>query len=258
MQFTIAISVFSILFSINVGLNIDEYVKEIDKLSLNETFVEEYYKWSFDLFSQPDYLYGEKMNFPCNPSLGDNKTTATSVHQLRPSDVKVIGALGDSLTAALGAHAITIAGLLVENRGLSWSIGGDHNFNKVMSLPNIVKQYTPNLKGYSTKFSISFLNGQNSSNNGLNVAKSGGRSYHMLNQAQMLIDRIKADKTYDFNNDWKVVTFFVGGNDLCDFCVDTNMHTPEEFTGYVRDALDLLHASLPRTFVNLVLVLDIR
>lgn len=53
--------------------------------------------------------------------------------------------------------------------GVSWSIGGDHTFEKVPSLPNILRLYNPNLKGFSTKTSISFLNGQNAKHNGLNV-----------------------------------------------------------------------------------------
>jgi hypothetical protein len=46
-----------------------------------------------------------------------NYSIPTSVHTLRPSDVKCVGALGDSLTAGLGAHAITPIGLFYENRG---------------------------------------------------------------------------------------------------------------------------------------------
>ena len=31
---------------------------------------------------------------------------------------------------------------------------------------------------------------------------------------------MKKDKTVDFENDWKLVTLFIGGNDLCAFCKD--------------------------------------
>ena len=57
--------------------------------------------------------------FKCN--VGTSSTTRpTSVHQLRPNDIEVIGAIGDSLTAANGAKASTIIGLLEECRGVSW------------------------------------------------------------------------------------------------------------------------------------------
>lgn len=48
---------------------------------------------------------------------------------------------------------------------------------------------------------------------------------------------------------------------MCSFCEDPNTtkHTPEQYLSNVRDALDKLYnANLPRTFVNLVLVLDVR
>ena len=73
---------------------------------------------------------------------------ATSVHRLRPSDIKVIGALGDSLTAALGSNAKSILGLLVEFRGRSWSHGGDTFLENLVTLPNIIKKFNPQIKGY--------------------------------------------------------------------------------------------------------------
>jgi len=59
-------------------------------------------------------------------------------------------------------------------------------------------------------------------------------------------------------NDWKIITFFVGGNDLCIFCQDLNKHSPQNFTRYINETLDFLQANFPRTLVNLVLVLDVR
>jgi len=135
---------------------------------------------------------------------------------------------------------------------------GDHTYNKLVSLPNILRNYDPDLDGYSTKISIAPFNGQNAKNNGLNVAKSGARSYHMVDQANLLLNRFREDKSCSWDNDWKVITFFIGGNDLCSFCEDVGKHSPANFTKYVSDTLDILHANLPRTFVNLVLVLDVR
>jgi hypothetical protein len=98
------------------SLNTNEYISSIAELSLDVKFVEEYLKWSVKLFSQPDYIYGIRNNpFPCQISKSEDEPT--SVHKLRPSDIKCVGALGDSLTAALGAHALTPIGLFTENRG---------------------------------------------------------------------------------------------------------------------------------------------
>jgi len=55
--------------------------------------------------------------------------------------------------------------------GISWSVGGDHTYTKTLSLPNALRQYNPQLGGFSTKVSVIFLNGQNATNNRLNVGK---------------------------------------------------------------------------------------
>ncbi|CAF3277505.1 unnamed protein product [Rotaria socialis] len=256
----VCLSILAICWSNVAGFNLTEHHLTIEELALDAHFVEEYAKWSLELFSQPDYLYGPPSQpFPCTTEGMQSSEIPTSVHALRPGDIQCVAALGDSLTAGMGAHAITPVGVLLENRGVSWSIGGDHTYEKVVTLPNILRLYNPKLKGFSTKTSISFLNGQNAKNNGLNVAKSGARSYHMVEQADLLLDRLKNEKLCDWNNDWKLITFFIGGNDLCDFCTDLTKHDPANFVGWIRDTLDRLYnANLPRTLVNLVLVLDVR
>ena len=62
----------------------------------------------------------------------------------------MVAALGDSLTAGRGAAGGIIA-LLIDYRGLSWSVGGDDgNSGYYNTIPNILKRYNPNLYGYST------------------------------------------------------------------------------------------------------------
>ncbi|UJR11322.1 hypothetical protein I4U23_015503 [Adineta vaga] len=242
------------------SLNLTEYATTVEELALDEKFVEEYTKWSLELFSQPDYIDGPTPPpFPCSTEGMKSVEVPTSVHALRPGDIQCIAGMGDSITAGMGARAITPVGVLLESRGRSWSVGGDDSYKKVLSLPNILRLYNPNLKGFSTKTSISFLNGQNAKHNGLNVAKSGARSYHMVDQADLLLDRLKNGKLCDWDNDWKMITFFIGGNDLCDFCTDMEKHDPANYIGWIRDTLDRLYnANLPRTLVNVVLILDVR
>lgn len=62
-------------------------------------------------------------------------------------DIDVVMALGDSLTAAFGAGAGSIFSVFTEYRGMSWSIGGDNSVAKTFTLPNILKNYNPNVKG---------------------------------------------------------------------------------------------------------------
>ncbi|CAF1068319.1 unnamed protein product [Rotaria sordida] len=254
---------YTFLFGKNFALDVENYAAYIEELSYDEKFLDEYTKWSSELFSQSDYIYGNSHGkFPCPiDKSNENISIPTSVHTLRPSDVKCIAAMGDSLTTGIAAHAITPIGLLMENRGISWSIGGDYTYSKMLSLPNILRQYNPKLEGYSTKVSLMFPNSQNGTNNGLNVAKSWDSSSQMVYQAELLINRLKHDKLCDWDKDWKVITLFVGSNDLCSFCEDSNStkHTPEQYMHNIRDTLNKLYnASIPRTLINLVPVLNVR
>lgn len=87
---------------------------------------------------------------------GRSPNVPTSVHQLRPGDIDIIGAFGDSLTAGNGAMAVNILQIMTENKGMSWSIGGQGTWRKFFTLPNILKEYNPNLYGYSLSDGLSY------------------------------------------------------------------------------------------------------
>lgn len=55
--------------------------------------------------------------FFCDVSEGRSKITPASVHKLRPGDIDIIGAIGDSLTAANGAFANNELQVILEGRG---------------------------------------------------------------------------------------------------------------------------------------------
>ena len=42
------------------------------------------------------------------------------------------------------------------------------------------------------------------------IAKSGDRSNNMPFQADLLMTRMKEEQLCDWNNDWKLITLFVG------------------------------------------------
>lgn len=52
--------------------------------------------------------------------------TATSVHRLRPQDIKVVASLGDSITAANGAMAYSEEETRLNYRGVS-AMGGRYH-----------------------------------------------------------------------------------------------------------------------------------
>lgn len=190
--------------------------------------------------------------FNC-PALVPSPTVPTSVHALRPADIKHIASMGDSLTAANGAKAFSIVAVVVEYRGVSWSIGGDESLKTVVTLANILRQFNPLLDGYSLG-----TGDRNNSKAGFNVAKAGAVSVDMPSQANLLVERMtRALGAAKFAADWKLVTFFIGGNDLCGYCKDVNRFSAETYANNIKAALDILKARMPRTLVNFVTVLNV-
>ncbi|KAM9241337.1 phospholipase B1, membrane-associated [Leptosomus discolor] len=170
----------------------------------------------------------------------------TSVHELQPADIKVIGALGDSLTTAVGAKATD---LQTGMRGLSWSMGGDGTLETQTTLPNILKKFSPDLFGFST--------GSSKETAGFNVAEGGATARNMSAQARELVDLMRSSSKINFKEDWKLITVLVGGNDLCQYCLDKETYSVKKYVKHLQDALDIFYEELPRVFVNMVEILEI-
>lgn len=65
---------------------------------------------------------GREDMFPCK-YLDKSKKRPKSVHKLRPGDIDVVGALGDSITSGIGVLGKNLLQLRREYRGASFSIG---------------------------------------------------------------------------------------------------------------------------------------
>ena len=61
--------------------------------------------------------------FPCQLQQPRSNRVPTSVHRLRPGDIDVVAALGDSLSAGTGAMAHNILQVATEYRGVAFSSG---------------------------------------------------------------------------------------------------------------------------------------
>lgn len=240
------------------AMNLDEFeriINIISKIPEFEADFQENIKTALEI--EPNYFdYNpfESKDFTFNCNFNSSSEKPLSVHRLRPSDIKVVAALGDSLTASLGSNARTILGLLLEYRGRSWSIGGNNQLEKLLTVPNIIKKFNPLVTGFSEGVDLSLVT---KTGKGLNVAVSGQEANHIPDQARILIDRLRSDKNIDFENDWKLITLFIGGNDLCDFCKDKNLHSPDSYINYIREGLDMLYKQVPKAFVNFVSVLNV-
>ncbi|XP_071485810.1 phospholipase B1, membrane-associated-like [Diadema antillarum] len=188
-------------------------------------------------------------NFSCPPST--SPTIPTSVHLLRPGDIKVVAAMGDSLTAGYAAKASTFQLVYWEYPGVSASIGGNKNLEEVITLPNIFRKYNSDIYGFSTGRSRVYTH---PSNKKFNVAKSGAVARDVQKQARELITMMKADNSVNFEKDWKFITLFIGGNDLCSGCISSYENTAEEFVQDVESAIQTIHDEVPRTFLNVLTV----
>jgi len=61
----------------------------------------------------------------------------------------------------------------------------------------------------------------------------------------------------DFYNDWKLLTIFIGANNLCSACEGRDSSTPKYFGDHLRQVLTDIEAKIPRVFVNLVTIFNI-
>jgi len=90
------------------GFNVTEYEDFIIKISNDTAFLEQFAKNFKELIEiENNYLNytpfrNDKYTFECDKD--SDPTVAVSVHKLRPQDIKAVGALGDSLTAAYVAN----------------------------------------------------------------------------------------------------------------------------------------------------------
>ncbi|XP_010140270.1 PREDICTED: phospholipase B1, membrane-associated, partial [Buceros rhinoceros silvestris] len=196
-------------------------------------------------------IYGT--NIPCS-DWSSSDTVPVSVHSLKPADIRVIAALGDSITAGNGAASKPqdVLDVLTQYRGVSWSVGGNENISTVTTLANILREFNPSLIGYSTG-----TGRQTSENAALNQAVAGAHAEDLPAQASQLVQRMKNDTRINLQTDWKLITVFIGGNDLCQLCKNPAHYSPENYTYNIQLALDVLHREVPRAFVNLVTVLSI-
>jgi len=182
------------------------------------------------------------------------RNVSSSILDLHPSDIKVVMAMGDSITAAFG-----IMGSWNESRGHSFSMGGDDG---AVTLPNILKVFNPSLVGYSTGDSaaevchgvscpgLHFYPDQD----GNNAAKSGSMIFDMVSlQLNYLIRQVNQKPNMDVAQDWKVLTIMIGANDLCASCAfNLSYLSPDDYENNLMGTIERIRTSLPRTFVNLV------
>ncbi|EZA61437.1 hypothetical protein DMN91_004251 [Ooceraea biroi] len=194
--------------------------------------------------------------FPCNVTGGRSLEVPDSVHKLRPGDIDVIGAMGDSITAGAGAFATNVFQIIIENRGISATGGGQGTWRQYLTVPNILKEFNPNLIGYALGDSLAANEAAQ-----LNVAESGSFTEDMPHMAEVLVTRIKRHPKIDLQKHWKFISISIGGNNFCtDICWVPSgpWSVLEKHKASMLQVLRTLRDNLPRTFVALIPPLHLR
>ncbi|KAI9494814.1 hypothetical protein BDB00DRAFT_741753, partial [Zychaea mexicana] len=200
------------------------------------------------------------------PQLAARASGPAGAYDLRPDDIKVIGAMGDSIMAGYGLEGINDgrggSGLLnlsaiTEYRGKSWAIGGDDG---QVTVANLVKHYNSSLEGPAVgKHLLSLCPGMKHeiyypNIDILNAAISGAIAKTLNAELDYLISRMKELPNVNFQTDWKMITIQIGSNDQCKSCSDDESAdvTPDAYAGYVEAAIERIRKEVPRVLVNLV------
>ncbi|EYB87739.1 hypothetical protein Y032_0258g454 [Ancylostoma ceylanicum] len=141
--------------------------------------------WDRDTHKQPHKrtktLGGE---LHCDPEvMKPSPTVPSNVNKVRPADLKVIAALGDSITVASLSKDYEDDVTRDIYPGNSYIIGGDGTLEEQITVGKVLREFNPNLVGLS--------HGTGYNNTVFNVAVGGMTSEDMPRQARDLIKRMK-------------------------------------------------------------------
>ncbi|ORX57533.1 hypothetical protein DM01DRAFT_1382070 [Hesseltinella vesiculosa] len=167
---------------------------------------------------------------------------------LRPQDIKLVIALGDSITAGFGMTSgrPPFASVL-EYRGKAFSVGGDDN---EYTLHNFLDVYSETL-GSPEGVTLPLSKGK-----ALNNAVSGSKAQDLDSQVSRLVHQLQRPPYDTVRQAWKLVTLFIGANNVCVLCTPPLTRLPDladvdVFEHHVRQAVERLRRDVGYAFVNL-------
>ncbi|KAI9027281.1 hypothetical protein CLU79DRAFT_698169 [Phycomyces nitens] len=171
------------------------------------------------------------------PSLKPRSSPPKNVYDLRPDDITVVGAIGDSITAGFAADGIQGDSLLniksiYEYRGVSYAGGGDPG---AITVPNLLKKYSPKLLGPSI---------------GEHLAELCFGPLCAPNQCMYSSNLPGVNYTHD----WKLINIQIGSNDQCTYCIDPVFQSlgPKNYAKNIVAAIERIRTTVPRVMINLL------
>ncbi|KAH8421162.1 hypothetical protein KR009_006987 [Drosophila setifemur] len=197
----------------------------------------------------------KKMRFRCSKNNTRSTSPPNSIERLRPGDIDIIAAIGDSLSAGNGILSNNAIDMINEFRGLTFSGGGLSTWRRFVTLPNILKIFNPKLYGFAVTNSLVV----NHCSSRLNIAEPMIMSRDLIFQARVLIDLLRRDPKVNMERHWKLLTVYVGNNDICsDLCHwDDGQAFLDQHALDLRQAFRLLRDHVPRLLINLIVAPNI-
>uniref|UniRef100_A0A8R1EJN9 Uncharacterized protein n=1 Tax=Caenorhabditis japonica TaxID=281687 RepID=A0A8R1EJN9_CAEJA len=147
--------------------------------------------------------FNDKKSFTC-PRIKDELLTGQSVENISPEDIQIIAAMGDALATGIGLWPNAD----IEFRGASFPIGGDSTIDGLITIPNILREFSPKLVG------VSHGMGSDLPDHQLNVAQTGATTKDLVNQARDLTRKISKLSEVDWQNEWIMIIITIGTEEV--------------------------------------------
>ncbi|KAI9469783.1 MAG: hypothetical protein EXX96DRAFT_587438 [Benjaminiella poitrasii] len=195
--------------------------------------------------------------FDCEPFMWNDGIIKRDAYHLRPNDIKVNIAIGDSITAGFGmiSGRPPFSSTILEYRGKAFSVGGDKG---EYTIPNFLSKYGEDIIGPPTGYTLPLSRGKK-----LNNAISGAKSQELNQEVSRLVRLLNTHPEYKaVRDEWKLITVFIGANNVCVLCEPPITTLPDLanadiFEANVRHVLERVRTEVKKSFVNLVALFNV-
>lgn len=137
-----------------------------------------------------------------------------------------------------------------------FSVGGDEG---EYTIPNFLARYGQDIsKGAPTGITLPLSRGKQ-----LNNAVSGAKTQELNAEVSRLIRMLNSEKYKAYKDEWKLITVFIGANNVCVLCEPPVTTLPgladaDIFEENVRQVLERIRTDVGKSFVNLVALFNVR
>ncbi|UMM13294.1 hypothetical protein L5515_001651 [Caenorhabditis briggsae] len=178
--------------------------------------------------------FNDRKTFSC-PRTKLELVTGRSVADISPEDITIIAAMGDALATGIGLWPNAD----IEFRGASFPIGGDSTIDGLITIPNILREFSPKIVGVSHGMGADLPDHQ------LNVAQTGATTKDLYSQAVELTRRVKKLTEVDYMNEWIMIIITIGTEEICTKCDGPSYN-------HIKKAIIHLQIELPKALVVLL------